>query len=115
MLSLTTRCYPIRARRRTRVGRRGVRLTRRSARTTLQPTRSARIAAGGRSVGPSGAGLSDRHGAIDSAPRFALLSQKLLHSVHPHKSEPIAKCPPAEFAVIGEEVNGKYYNQADAK
>jgi hypothetical protein len=29
------------------------------------------------------------------------------------KSDPIEKCPPAEFAVIGEEVNGKYYDEAE--
>ena len=28
------------------------------------------------------------------------------------QSDPIEKCPPAEFAVIGEEVNGKYYDEA---
>jgi hypothetical protein len=31
------------------------------------------------------------------------------------KSDPIDKCPPAAFAVIGDEVNGKYYEKADAK
>jgi hypothetical protein len=31
------------------------------------------------------------------------------------KSDPIDKCPPAAFAVIGDEVNGKYYGEADAK
>jgi hypothetical protein len=31
------------------------------------------------------------------------------------KSDPIDKRPPAEFAVIGDEVNGKYYDEADAK
>jgi hypothetical protein len=31
------------------------------------------------------------------------------------KSEPIDKCPPAAFAVIGDEVNGKYYEDAGAK
>jgi hypothetical protein len=31
------------------------------------------------------------------------------------KSDPIDKCPPAEFAVIGDEVNGKYYDEAGAK
>jgi hypothetical protein len=31
------------------------------------------------------------------------------------KSDPIEKCPPAAFAVIGDEVNGKYYEEADAK
>jgi hypothetical protein len=28
------------------------------------------------------------------------------------KSEPIERCRPADFAVIGEEVNGKYYDEA---
>jgi hypothetical protein len=27
------------------------------------------------------------------------------------KSDPIDKCPPASFAVIGTEVNGKYYDE----
>ena len=31
------------------------------------------------------------------------------------KSDPIEKCQPAEFAVIGEEVNGKYYEEPSAK
>jgi hypothetical protein len=28
------------------------------------------------------------------------------------KSDPIDKCPPAEFAVRGNELNGKYYDEA---
>ena len=28
------------------------------------------------------------------------------------RSDPIDKCPPAAFAVIGDEVNGKYYDEA---
>ena len=28
------------------------------------------------------------------------------------RSDPIDKCPPAAFAVIGNEVNGKYYDEA---
>ena len=28
------------------------------------------------------------------------------------RSDPIATCPPAAFAVIGEEVNGKYYDES---
>ena len=28
-------------------------------------------------------------------------------------SDPIEKCPPAAFAVIGEEVNGKYYDESN--
>lgn len=28
------------------------------------------------------------------------------------KSDPIDKCLPAEFAIIGDEVNGKYYDEA---
>ena len=31
------------------------------------------------------------------------------------KSDPIDKCPPAEFAVIGNEVNGKYYDDDTAR
>ena len=31
------------------------------------------------------------------------------------KSDPIEQCPPADFAVIGEEVNGKYYDEVAAK
>lgn len=31
------------------------------------------------------------------------------------KSDPIDKCPPAEFAVIGNEVNGKYYDEQAAR
>ena len=31
------------------------------------------------------------------------------------KSDPIANCPPAEFALIGEEVNGKYYDEANSR
>jgi hypothetical protein len=31
------------------------------------------------------------------------------------KSDPIDKCPPAAFAVMGDEVNGKYYEEAGAK
>jgi hypothetical protein len=27
------------------------------------------------------------------------------------RSPPIEQCPPAEFAIIGEEVNGKYYDE----
>ena len=30
------------------------------------------------------------------------------------RSDPIDKCPPAAFAVIGHEVNGKYYDEAAA-
>jgi hypothetical protein len=31
------------------------------------------------------------------------------------RSDPIEKCQPAEFAVIGEEVNGKFYGEPGAK
>jgi hypothetical protein len=31
------------------------------------------------------------------------------------QSAPIDKCPPAEFAVIGEEANGKYYEESISK
>ena len=31
------------------------------------------------------------------------------------RSDPIDKCPPAEFAVIGNEVNGKYYQEDAAR
>ncbi len=31
------------------------------------------------------------------------------------KSDPIDKCPPAAFAVIGDERNGKYYEEASTK
>ncbi|WP_428534893.1 hypothetical protein [Rhodopila sp.] len=31
------------------------------------------------------------------------------------KSDPIEKCPPAAFAVIGTEVNGKYYAEGGQK
>jgi hypothetical protein len=31
------------------------------------------------------------------------------------KSEPIGQCRPADFAIIGEEVNGKYYDEAISK
>jgi hypothetical protein len=31
------------------------------------------------------------------------------------RSDPIDKCPPAAFAVIGDEVNGKYYEEAGTK
>lgn len=31
------------------------------------------------------------------------------------KSDPIDRCPPADFALIGEEVNGKYYDETGAK
>jgi hypothetical protein len=31
------------------------------------------------------------------------------------KSDPIDKCPPAAFAVMGDEVNGKYYEEAAPK
>ena len=31
------------------------------------------------------------------------------------RSDPIDKCPPAAFAVIGKEVNGKYYEEEAAR
>lgn len=31
------------------------------------------------------------------------------------QSAPIAKCPPADFAVIGDEVNGKYYEETASR
>ena len=31
------------------------------------------------------------------------------------RSDPIDRCPPAAFAVIGSEINGKYYDEAAAR
>jgi len=47
--------------------------------------------------------------------RRAAFSSQVLQRFLSWRSDPIDKCPPAAFAVIGNEVNGKYYEEEAAR